>query len=662
MKLLRLLALAVIVINSAFALANNPTPFVNQPLIPASVAPGGAGFTLTVNGTGFVSGSTVNWNGSARATTFVNASQLTATILSTDVVTASTASVTVASPSPGGGTSNVVFLPVREPAGFVSLNASNINTPAMTFGLAVGDFDNDGNQDIVAGLSDNSTSGIAIWLGNGDGTFRKGKEYSVPQLSGLFVVTTDLNQDGKSDLIAFGAANIFFIFLGRGDGSFRMQQPESLPESPTQAAVGDFNRDGANDVVFLTNNGFCVALGNGDGSFAPGICTDTDHGHPQTGLAVGDFDLDGNLDLVLGSGGIKGLTVVLGNGDGTFKAAQKYSIAEVDSIATADLNGDGKLDLAILPGARILFGNGDGTFTQSAKAPAAPSASLIMTADLNGDGKVDLVTADNGFDAVAVSTFLGNGDGSFQERTDFGGIRAGGLAIADFNGDGELDTAISGSTQQALVVSTQDSGTVVQLSPNKIKFPTELVDNVSDPKIVRLANTGSSSIKISRVETDVNFSQLNNCHTIQPGEFCKIAIFFTPTQSGDAVGYLTVSDSGGGSPQRVGLAGTGTVVAFSPTQLDFGNLQVGKFSTPEKVTLTNEGTGTLSITGITIGGDNAPDFSQVNACPGQLTAGASCTITVIFHPQAQGLRIGSVEVNDNGGGSPQKVPLTGTGT
>src|SRR5205814_5376244 len=90
----------------------NPVPLISQPLVPDAIAPGGAEFTLTVNGTGFVSGSVVNWNGSARATSFVNSSQLTATILPADIATANTASVTALNPSSGGGTSNVVFFPV----------------------------------------------------------------------------------------------------------------------------------------------------------------------------------------------------------------------------------------------------------------------------------------------------------------------------------------------------------------------------------------------------------------------------------------------------------------------------------------------------------------------------------------------------------------------
>ena len=93
----------------------NPVPLINQPLVPDAVAPGGSDFQLTVNGTGFVSGSLVNWNGSALATTFVSGSQLTATVPSSDTGKASTASVTVFNPSPGGGTSNVIFFAVHLP-------------------------------------------------------------------------------------------------------------------------------------------------------------------------------------------------------------------------------------------------------------------------------------------------------------------------------------------------------------------------------------------------------------------------------------------------------------------------------------------------------------------------------------------------------------------
>jgi hypothetical protein len=92
---------------SGIATAQNPVPLINQPLVPDTAVPGGKGFTLTVNGTQFVSGSVVNWNASALVTTFVSGSQLTASVPASDIAKAHTASVTVANPGPGGGTSNV---------------------------------------------------------------------------------------------------------------------------------------------------------------------------------------------------------------------------------------------------------------------------------------------------------------------------------------------------------------------------------------------------------------------------------------------------------------------------------------------------------------------------------------------------------------------------
>ncbi len=106
MKLVHFVCFSLI-FASALALAQNPVPFINQPLVPDATAPGGAGFTLTVNGSGFVSGATVNWNGTALATTFVSDLQLTATVPASDIAAAGTASVTVTNPAPGGGTSNV---------------------------------------------------------------------------------------------------------------------------------------------------------------------------------------------------------------------------------------------------------------------------------------------------------------------------------------------------------------------------------------------------------------------------------------------------------------------------------------------------------------------------------------------------------------------------
>jgi len=130
--------------------SGNPVPLINQPLRPDAAKPGGAAFTLTMNGTGFVSGAIVKWNGSARTTTFVNSSRVTASILASDIATAGTASVTVVNPSPGGGTSNVVFFEVTPFSSSIGLSAPTSFTagsgPAL---MAVGDFNGDGNLDLA---------------------------------------------------------------------------------------------------------------------------------------------------------------------------------------------------------------------------------------------------------------------------------------------------------------------------------------------------------------------------------------------------------------------------------------------------------------------------------------------------------------------------------
>ena len=124
----------------------------------------------------------------------------------------------------------------------------------------------------------------------------------------------------------------------------------------------------------------------------------------------------------------------------------------------------------------------------------------------------------------------------------------------------------------------------------------------------------------------------------------------------------TANSIAAGSPQKVPLMGTGTVVQLSPTSLNFGSIKVGQTSSPKTITLKNLGTTTLSITSIAITGTNSGDFKQTNTCGGSVGAGGSCSISVTFTPSATGSRTASVSVTDNGGGSPQTAALSGTGT
>jgi hypothetical protein len=181
---------------------------------------------------------------------------------------------------------------------------------------------------------------------------------------------------------------------------------------------------------------------------------------------------------------------------------------------------------------------------------------------------------------------------------------------------------------------------------------------------VTLTNTGNITLNItSIVSSSKTFPLSNRCgSTLGAGNSCTFQVEFKPTTAGTSTGTITLTDNAPGSPQTVPLTGTGTVVSFSPTSLSFGTVNVGSSSAPQNVTMTNNSGGqTMSITGISITGANASSFSEINNCGGSLGPGASCTITVTFTPTTSGPLTANVSVADNGGGSPQTVPLSGTG-
>ncbi len=364
--------------------------------------------------------------------------------------------------------------------------APGYSVPSVDSIVAV-DVNGDGKLDLVmsgpdaGGAIGSSKGGMSVLLGKGDGTFLPATNYVTDGFYSNGVAVGDLNGDGKPDVMVssdcLGRSNCqegtVSVYIGKGDGTFR--NPSRYLSGGGNAngvATGDLNGDGKPDMVVANNCApspncgggvAAVFLGNGDGTFRKPVLYNSG-GYEARSITLADVNGDGKLDLIVTNcagassncGGVNGaVSVLLGNGDGTFRPAVSYSSGGVGAVSAAvgDMNGDGKLDLVVSnectsttrcdQGALgVLLGNGDGTF-RTAIAIATPESSeagQIVLGDFNGDGKMD-IAASGEVDYL----LLGNGDGTFQPYLSLG-MSGAGIAVGDFNRDGKPDLAVGGVT------------------------------------------------------------------------------------------------------------------------------------------------------------------------------------------------------------------------
>jgi len=244
------------------------------------------------------------------------------------------------------------------------------------------------------------------------------------------------------------------VLPGSAFAGFVVKQTLQVGKNPDGVAIGDFNRDGIPDLAVTIQGSVTVNIfsGVGDGTFQPGAAYPL--GALPSSVTTADLNGDGKLDLVTANGSnisVQGnISVLLGNGDGTFQSAVNYDAGSLpSSVAIADYNGDGKLDLAASDESEIsgnavsvLLGVGDGTFNPATSYPTGTSPNSVVAGDFNHDGKIDLATA-NYLDN-SVSVLQGNGNGTFKNSIQYHVTeRPSQIVMADFNGDGIQDLAVA---------------------------------------------------------------------------------------------------------------------------------------------------------------------------------------------------------------------------
>jgi hypothetical protein len=323
-------------------------------------------------------------------------------------------------------------------------------------GASAADFNGDGVPDLVVANTSNAVSTVEVLLGIGGGAFGPPISYTAgayPQDTGV----GDFNGDGHPDFVvsAFFSKAVS-LFLNNGDGTFQPAKNFTLDASPEGLTVADLNADGRPDVAVAIQQGVTVdvLLNDGNGSFQPRqgyVVSDQ-----PTDVAAADFNGDGVTDLAASShcGGNcdQILSVLLGNGDGTFRPAVGFpgGSESANAVAAADLTGDGIPDIALATdnGLSVLPGRGDGTFKPYTLLTADDTPDVV-SADFNHDGRADMAAV--GFNAV-VNVFLGTGNGAFHEFTYIGASQPTSVTATDLDGDGWVDLAVPDAGTQKVNV------------------------------------------------------------------------------------------------------------------------------------------------------------------------------------------------------------------
>ncbi len=386
--------------------------------------------------------------------------------------------------------------------------AINFAAGSSPVALAAADFNGDGHVDL--GVVDNGAATVTLLMGNGKGSFTSGGTVTVASGSTSIAVGDFNNSGAPSIATVSGGFGHLDINLNDGHGNFSAPVNYATGFCANTVVVGDFNGDGQPDLAvactFPSGDGISILLGNPDGTFQP--FTDYSVGQNTATLTVGDLTGNGIQDIVTANGGFanNSISVLMGNGDGTFGTAQTYTAGQSpDAVALGDFNRDGILDIVAAdqnasPGATtgnvaLLLGNGDGSFL-AAPDLSVPGAGPSVTADFTGDGIPDLAVLSSGSGFTGVRIYPGLGNGSFGAPLETVPVNQGStLAVGDFTGNGHMDLAVATSSGVDVFLGNGDGTFATPVlyaagpSPNWIAVA-DLTGNHIDDLVVADSGTG----------------------------------------------------------------------------------------------------------------------------------------------------------------------------
>jgi hypothetical protein len=443
---------------------------------------------------------------------------------------------------------------------------------------AVSDVNHDGKLDV---LVSNQNGVIAVVLGNGDGSFQSPKKIATLAAGPYPILSADMNRDGNPDLLVLQTAKAsVLVYLGKGDGTFDAPRTVFVGNSPTFMVAGDLDGDQKTDLVFNatvanTNryppNGFTYLLGNGNGGFKSPVTIMSSYGTGKGVLTAGDVNNDGHLDLITSDGG--------GN-------------------------------------AQVFLGNGHGSFTEQAPfedgAGGMGGESQLLLADLYGHGKMDLVVGNFGSEGYPGPLVIleGNGDGTFGNNVYVNaGFFPTYVSAADMNGDGRADLLVANTVSNSVSVLINHGGGKFTSAINN--YATAFLESNLNLDAVGLLGVGDFNndgrpdvevASVSGVDVLMNLGRgvLHAPSSVEIGQLT--AQMFPADLNGDGHRDLAVATLGpkgiyGGIDVLAGHGdGTLTITPYAfPVDVFIGNLMGGDFNGDGKIGVAAFGVGSGGI-------------------------------------------------------------------